>query len=121
MAGRHSFDRLRAGLSAESRAKAAALTDTMERDLSLAELRRARAMTQDQLAADLHVGQASIAKLERRTDMYLSTLSRFVEAMGGELEIVAHFPDQPDVRLRGIGELKDADHSPLGAAVDETT
>ncbi|MGH7083784.1 MAG: XRE family transcriptional regulator [Acetobacteraceae bacterium] len=112
MAGRHSFERLRAGLSAEGRAKAAALTDMMERDLSLAELRRARAMTQDQLAADLHVGQASIAKLERRTDMYLSTLRRFVEAMGGELEIIARFPDQPDVRLRGIGELNDTDHSP---------
>ena len=108
MAGRHSFDRLRAGLSAESRTKAAELTEAMERDLSLAELRRARAMTQEQLAADLHVGQASIAKLERRTDMYLSTLRRFVEAMGGELEIVARFPDQPQVRLRGIGELGEA-------------
>jgi hypothetical protein len=57
MAGRHSFDRLRSGLSAEGRAEAAALTDMMERDLSLAELRRARAMTQEQLAADLHVGK----------------------------------------------------------------
>src|SRR5579862_3167629 len=55
MAGRHSFDRLRAGLSAENRAKAAAIPDAMERVLSLAELRRARAMTQEQLAADLRV------------------------------------------------------------------
>ncbi len=109
MAGRHSFDRLRAGLSAEARAKAASLTDALERELSLTELRRARAMTQHQLAADLHVGQASIAKLERRTDMYLSTLRRFVEAMGGELEIVARFPDQPLVRLRGLGELAESD------------
>jgi transcriptional regulator with XRE-family HTH domain len=90
-------------------AKAAALTEAMERALSLTELRRARAMTQDQLAADLHVGQASIAKLERRTDMYLSTLRRFVEAMGGELEIVARFPDQQLVRLRGLGELAEGD------------
>ena len=109
MAGKRSFGRLRAGLSAEGRLKAAALTDAMERDLSLAELRRARAMTQEQLAADLHVGQASIAKLERRTDMYLSTLRRFVEAMGGELEIVARFPDQRHVRLRGVGELSEAE------------
>ena len=77
----------------------------MERDLSLAKLRRARRMTQDQLAADLLINQASIAKLERRTDMYLATLHRFVEAMGRELKIVARFPDQPHVRLRGIGEL----------------
>jgi predicted transcriptional regulator len=83
----------------------------MERDMSLTELRRARAMTQDQLAADLHIGQASIAKLERRTDMYLSTLRRFVEAMGGELEIVARFPDQQLVRLRGIGELADGEQA----------
>ncbi len=107
MGGRHSFDRLRAALPANHRAEAEALTEQMDRDLSLTELRRARAMTQDQLAADLHVGQASIAKLERRTDMYLSTLRRFVEAMGGELEIVATFPDQ-QVRLRGIGELREA-------------
>lgn len=112
MAGKHSFEQLRSGLSAEARAKAVTLTDAMERDLSLAELRRARLLTQDQLAADLHVNQASIAKLERRTDMYLSTLRRFVEAMGGELEIVARFPDQPHVRLRGIGELTEGERTP---------
>lgn len=108
MAGRYSFDQLRAGLSVGACAEADRLTDNMARELSLAELRRARAMTQDQLAADLHVGQASIAKLERRADMYLSTLRRFVEAMGGELEIVARFPDQPHVRLRGLGELSES-------------
>jgi DNA-binding transcriptional regulator YiaG len=69
MAGGHAFGQLRAGLSVDSQRKAAALTDAMEQTLSLSELRRARAMTQEQLAADLHVRQASIAKLERRTDM----------------------------------------------------
>lgn len=106
--GRHAFSRLRERLSPEARAEAEALTDQMERDLSLAELRKARSLTQDQLAAELHVGQASIATLERRTDMYLSTLRGFVEAMGGELEIVARFPDQPLVRLRGLGEEVEA-------------
>ena len=67
--GRHAFSRLRERLSPEARAEAAALTEQMERALSLAELRKARSLTQDQLAADPHVGQASIAKLERRTDM----------------------------------------------------
>lgn len=112
MAGKRSFAQLRAGLSAKDRAQAEALTDEMDRELSLAELRRARALTQDQLAADLHVGQASIAKLERRTDMYLSTLRRFVEAMGGELDIVARFPDQHSVKLRGIGELAEGGRQP---------
>jgi len=105
MAGRHPFQQLRDRLSPDAQREASALTDAMEQELSLAELRRARAMTQEQLGSDLHVGQASIAKLERRTDMYLSTLRRFVEAMGGELDIVVRFPDQPQVRLRGIGEL----------------
>jgi transcriptional regulator with XRE-family HTH domain len=95
------FQRLRSSLSAQ----ASALTDEWDCAMSLGELRRARPMTQHQLAADLHVGQASIAKPERRTDMYLSTLRRFVEAMGGDLEIVARFPDQPLVRLHGVGDL----------------
>ena len=112
MAGRHSFAQLRAGLPAEDQARAEALTAEMDRALSLAELRRARALTQDQLAADLHVGQASIAKLERRTDMYLSTLRRFVEAMGGELELVARFSNQHSIRLCGIGELAEGDRAP---------
>jgi len=108
VAGRHPFQQLRDRLSPDAQREAAALTDAMEQELSLAELRRARAMTQEQLASDLHVGQSSITKLERRTDMYLSTLRRFVEAMGGELAIVVRFPDQPQVRLRGIGELDDS-------------
>ncbi len=111
MAGRHLSERLRDSLPAPARTEAAALTDAVERDLSLAELRRARLLTQDQLAADLHVNQASIAKLERRTDMCLSTLRRFVEAMGGGLEIVAR-PGQPQVRLRGIGELTGGTRAP---------
>ena len=105
MAGRQSFGVLRSSLPPEASAEAEAITDALDRDLSLADLRRARAMTQDQLASDLQIGQASIAKLERRTDMSLSTLRRFVEAMGGELDITARFPDQPPVRLRGLGEI----------------
>lgn len=62
MAGRHAFERLRAGLSAEGQRQAAALTDAMERALPLAELRRARAMTQEQPAEDLHRGKASNTK-----------------------------------------------------------
>ncbi len=107
MAHKANFERLRAGLSAEAQGHAAALTDDWDRAISLGELRRARTMTLRQLAADLRVGQASIAKLELRTDMYLSTLRRFVEAMGGDLEIVARFPDQPPVRLHRIGELSE--------------
>ncbi len=72
--------------------------------MSLAELRRARELTQDALSQTLQVGQPAIAKLEKRTDMYVGNLRRFVEAMGGKLEIVAHFPDG-DVTINNFSEL----------------
>src|ERR1035438_332877 len=61
--------------------------------MPLQELRQARKLSQEQLADVLHVKQASISKLERRSDMYISTLRNFIRAMGGELEINAIFPE----------------------------
>jgi Helix-turn-helix domain len=57
-------------------------------------LREARERSQVEMAAKLHINQAAVSKLERRTDMYLSTLRGFSEAMEGKLEIVARFPNQ---------------------------
>jgi DNA-binding XRE family transcriptional regulator len=68
-------------------------------ELTLAQLRQARQRSQAELAEKLGVQQSAISKLERRTDMYLSTLSSVVEAMGGTLEIIARFPDHPPVRI----------------------
>jgi DNA-binding XRE family transcriptional regulator len=50
-------------------------------------------MSQDTLAKALNINQAAVSKMERRTDMYISTLRNYIRAMGGELEIVATFPD----------------------------
>ncbi len=61
--------------------------------MPLHELRRARQLSQEQLAEELGATQPEISKIEHRTDMYVSTLRRFVEAMGGQLEITARFPD----------------------------
>ena len=61
--------------------------------LPLVELRRARMMTQNRLAELLHVNQGAVSKMERRSDMYLSTLRSYVEAMGGHLDIRAVFPN----------------------------
>ena len=61
--------------------------------LPLAEVRKARAMTQVRLAELLQVNQAAISKLEQRSDMYLSTLRSYIEAMGGSLEVRAVFPE----------------------------
>jgi hypothetical protein len=61
--------------------------------MPLQELRRARQISQEQLAEELGATQPEISKIENWTDMYVSTLRRFVEAMGGELDIIARFPD----------------------------
>ena len=62
-------------------------------EMPLDELRRARGLSQKALANMLHVQQPAIAKMERRADMYISTLRSHIEAMGGALEITAQFPD----------------------------
>lgn len=62
---------------------------------TLKDLRQAVAQTQKELAVALGVGQDTISRLEKRSDMLLSTLRRYVEAMGGKLELVAQFPDRP--------------------------
>jgi signal transduction histidine kinase len=54
-------------------------------------------MTQEQLAQTLEMAQGDVSKLEHRTDLYLSTLRRYIEAMGGELKIVASFPDGAEI------------------------
>ena len=59
----------------------------------LGELRRAHQLTQETLAETLGMSQSEVSKVERRTDLYVSTLRRYIEAMGGELQIFARFPD----------------------------
>ena len=89
----HSFRTLRDKMSPEAKVQAIAKARAMMQEMPLAELRQARKLSQEQIAASLHVRQAAVSKLERRTDMYISTLRNFVKAMGGDLEITAHFPD----------------------------
>lgn len=84
---------LRQKMSPAARAQAEAKARELLQEMPLAELRQARMLSQEQIAALLHVKQASVSKLERRTDMYISTLRKFVEAMGGDLEITARFPE----------------------------
>lgn len=100
------FSDLRAGMSPQSRARSDAMTQTMLADMPLNELRRARGLSQQKLAEVLNVQQPTIAKMEKRTDMYLSTLRSHIEAMGGELELVARFPDGA-VKIRTLRDLGD--------------
>mgnify|MGYP006364068493 CR=1 FL=1 len=69
----------------------------------LKDLRLAAQQTQEQLAATLGVGQDTISRLEKRSDMLLSTLRHYVESMGGKLELVAHFPNRPPVVIEHLG------------------
>jgi transcriptional regulator with XRE-family HTH domain len=98
------FSELRSKMSAESQARAKALTAEMLGDMRLADLRRARELTQQQLATELKVNQAWISKVERQTDMYLSTLRAYIEAIGGELDLIARFGEY-SVRINQLNEL----------------
>jgi len=87
------FKELEARMSAESIAGSDEIYARLKAEMALEELRGALRMTQQQLAKTLNVDQSAISKLDRRTDMYVSTLERFIEAMGGRLEIRAVFPE----------------------------
>ena len=115
MTGHHPFSALRAGMSTERRARNAEATRSMLRDierqeLALHELRQARRQSQEDLARTLNVGQPAIAKMERRADMYVGNLRRYIEALGGTLEIIALFPDGAVT----ITNFRDVDPRPEG-------
>jgi predicted transcriptional regulator len=87
------FKELRAKMSREARVRSEEAAEKIISEMGLAELREAMDLTQESLADALHFKQASISKMERRSDMYISTLSKIIEAMGGELQIVANMPN----------------------------
>jgi transcriptional regulator with XRE-family HTH domain len=86
------YGELRARMRPEARAVAHERAIEMLRATPLGELRRALEMTQEEIASILGTTQANISQMERRGDMYLSTLREYVAALGGELEITARFP-----------------------------
>jgi DNA-binding XRE family transcriptional regulator len=73
-------------------------------EMTLRELRHARKLTQVRVAKKLGITQDSVSRLEKRSDLLLSTLRKTVEAMGGNLSLVAEFPDREPVVLSGIAE-----------------
>ncbi|MGD1062893.1 MAG: XRE family transcriptional regulator [Terracidiphilus sp.] len=89
----HKWSELEAKMGPERVAAARARARKIIEEMPLQQLRNAREMTQTRLAEVLEMDQGNISKLEKRTDMYLSTLRSYVEAMGGALEIRAVFPD----------------------------
>jgi len=73
-------------------------------ELNLREMRRARRLTQARLSKKLKIGQEGVSRIEKRTDLYLSTLRSYVEGVGGKLSLIVEFPDRPPVYLTGLGE-----------------
>jgi transcriptional regulator with XRE-family HTH domain len=108
---RQNFNELFSKMKPEAQERVNARSRELLQAMALADLRRAQANTQQQLAKTLGVNQAWISRVERQTDMYLSTLRSYIEALGGQLEISARF----DNCLIPLNQFADAD----GEAVSE--
>lgn len=89
----------------EKRAK-----ELIDEHMTLQDLRKAQELTQERMGELLGIGQDSVSRLEKRTDLHLSTLSNYIVAMGGKLKLVAEFPDRAPVIIDGLVELKDDDN-----------
>jgi transcriptional regulator with XRE-family HTH domain len=106
------LDQIIASLPADRRAKIAERTRKLiAEEVALRHLRQARNLTQQRMAELLHMKQASISKIENRSDMLLSTLRSYVEAMGGSLRLVLEFPDGV-AELSSLGEAPDIEATP---------
>lgn len=79
---------------------------------TLQELRKALDLTQEEVASSLKIHQVNVSKMEKRSDIKLSTLREYVAALGGNLRLVVDFPDKPSILIQGLGEL-DEDSSSL--------
>ena len=73
-------------------------------ELNLREVRRLRKLTQARLSKKLKIGQEGVSRIEKRSDLYISTLRSYVEGVGGKLKLVVELPDRPPVVLAGLGE-----------------
>ena len=96
------MDRLPAKRRRKVEARAAEL---IAEEMTLRDLRKARDLTQARLAEMLDIGQDSVSRLEQRSDLMLSTLRGYVAALGGRLELIAKFPNRPDVMLTGLSDV----------------
>jgi transcriptional regulator with XRE-family HTH domain len=97
-------DKIRKLSPARRRKVESRASELVAEEMTLRELRTARKLTQVRLARILGITQDSVSRLEKRSDFLLSTLRKTVEAMGGNLSLVAEFPDRPPIVLAGISD-----------------
>ncbi len=102
------LDDIIAELPPDRRARIDARHERLREDVeSLRQLRRIAGKAQSEIASTLNIKQPSVSKIEKQADMYLSTLRSYVEAIGGELELVVKLPERPALRLHRLGEALD--------------
>jgi len=97
------FKELEEKMSPVTKTRAEAKAKEMMADMLLSEIRKFMGLTQEELASALSVTQPSLSKLENQNDMQISTLRRLIEALGGQLEIIAHLP-HGDIRIQQFKE-----------------
>ena len=108
MSGRHSFRELTKGFMPARRRRISDMKRELLTEMPLHELRRARALTQQELAEMLKVNQPAVSKLEQRPDVYISSLRSYIEAVGGKLKIVAEFPEG-EVAITNFSDVREAE------------
>jgi transcriptional regulator with XRE-family HTH domain len=106
------YQKLRDQLSSEQISQAKLETKEMMVDMLLAEIKKSVGLTQEELAAALDITQPSMSKLENQDDMHVSTLHRLIQALGGELEIIAHLP-RGDIRIQQFNQTMTSQSNPV--------
>jgi DNA-binding transcriptional regulator YiaG len=99
------WNKLKQQMSPEARKRVDARVQATLESMPLAEIRRAIGMTQAELAERLEIGQGSVSKLENAADMYLTTLRKYVESLGGELRLTAEFPGGRRIEIEHVAEI----------------
>ena len=104
---RHTWAEIKSRVKPGTRAQIEAEARRLSEELHLSQLRKARGLTQEAMAELLGVSQAEVSKMERRSELYIGTLKKFIEAMNGELVLVARFADGVEVPIK-LAEVDDA-------------
>lgn len=104
---RHTWAAIKARTKPDTRARIESDARRLYEELHLPQLRKAKGLTQEAMAELLGVSQAEVSKMERRSELYIGTLKKFIEAMNGELVLAARFADGVEVPIR-LAEADDA-------------